>query len=237
MAESALKGRGNWSIDHLTMEKHGQTYVPALGFDWLTPLYDPILRLTLRERTLKRRLIEQARIEPGHAVLDLGCGTGTLLIMIKRACPAARVVGLDGDPKVLEIARRKIAAAGVDVELHEGMAYDPPLPPASFDRVLTSLVLHHLSTDEKRRTLAAMRRLLRPGGQLHIADFGKPQNMLMWLISTGFRFFDGSERTGANLDGRLPSLVEEAGYQSVAETERHMTLFGTLAFVRAEAPT
>ncbi|TMB47435.1 MAG: methyltransferase domain-containing protein [Deltaproteobacteria bacterium] len=85
-----------------------QPYVPALGFDWLTRFYDPVLRATVREETFKRRLIEQARIQAAHDVLDLGCGTATLTIMVKQTCPAARVVGLDGDPKVLAIAREKV---------------------------------------------------------------------------------------------------------------------------------
>ena len=87
--------------------KEPQPYIPALGFDWLTRFYDPVLRATLREDKFKRLLIEQARIEPGHDVLDLGCGTATLTIMVKQSCPAARVVGLDGDSKVLAIARQK----------------------------------------------------------------------------------------------------------------------------------
>jgi ubiquinone/menaquinone biosynthesis C-methylase UbiE len=156
--------------------------------------------------------------------------------MIKQACPGAQVIGLDGDPQVLQIARRKIEATGLDIELHQGMAYEPPFPPASFDRVLTTLVLHHLTTDEKRQTLAGIRRLLRPAGELHIADFGKPQNVFMWLPSLSFRFFDGADRTAVNLRGQLPALVKNAGFGSVAETERHMTASGTLAFICAQAP-
>ena len=126
----------------------GRAYVPALGFDWLTRFYDPLLALTLRERALKGRLVDQA---------DVGCGTGTLAILAKARQPQARVVGLDGDGAVLAIARRKIARAGVDVELREGLANsDPTFTPASFDRILTSLVLHHLTTEDKRGALAAM---------------------------------------------------------------------------------
>ena len=90
-------------------------------------------------------------------------------------------MGLDGDAKVLAIAREKVARAGVEVELREGMAFTPPFPPASFDRVVSSLVLHHLASVNKRATLARVRELLRPGGELHVADWGRPQNVLMWL--------------------------------------------------------
>jgi len=187
--------------------EESQDFVPALGVGWLTRFYDPLINLTLRETGVKRCLIDQARITPGLDVLDLGCGTGTLALMIKRSCPEARVRGLDVDPQILAIAREKIASAGVEIDLHQGSAAIPPLAPASFDRVLTSLVLHHLKTADKERALAGTRRLLRPGGELHVADFGQPQNALMWLLSQAVRWLDGSGRTEDNLTGRLPALI------------------------------
>jgi cyclopropane fatty-acyl-phospholipid synthase-like methyltransferase len=213
--------------------KDPSPYIPALGVDWLTRFYDPVLRLTLREEKFKRLLIAQARIGPGQQVLDLGCGTATLTIMVKEHCPGAHVVGLDGDPKVLAIARQKVAAAGVDVELHEGMAFAPPFTPASFDRVVSSLVFHHLTTDNKRRTLVAIRTLLRPGGELHVADWGRPHNVLMRVAALGIRLLDGHETTADNLNGRLVALMEEAGFLEARETHQEMTMFGTLSLYRA----
>jgi ubiquinone/menaquinone biosynthesis C-methylase UbiE len=205
-------------------------YVPALDYDWLTPAYDTLIRVTMPERLFKRRLIHQARIGNRHAVLDLGCGTGTLAIMTKLAHPAAMVVGLDGDPKILAIAARKVARAGVQVTLREGMAFDLPYPDRSFDRVLSSLVIHHLTTDDKRRALAECHRVLRPGGELHLADWGKPHNAVMWLASWTGRLFDGLERTADNFAGRLPALCRGAGFEGGEETARFATVFGTLSF-------
>ena len=213
---------------------HG--FVPALGLHSLTRFYDPLIRLALREEAIKGRLIEQARIAPGMSVLDLGCGTGTLALLIKRACPGADVAGLDVDPEVLAIAREKLASAGAAVTLHQGSAADPPLPPGSFDRVLSTLMLHHLTTDEKRATLSGALRLLRPGGELHVADFGPPENALMWLVSHTVQIFDGSDRLGDNLNGRLPDLVRAAGFAAVEETGTAMTPFGSLAFLSAKLP-
>ena len=76
-------------------------YVPALGFHRLTPLYDAVVGPTTREGTFKRALIEQAGIEPGHRVLDVACGTGTLAIWIKDSQPQSEVIGVDGDPAIL----------------------------------------------------------------------------------------------------------------------------------------
>ncbi len=216
-------------------QRPARSFVPALGFHWLTHLYDPLIRLTLREEEVKQRLVDQARIAPGMQVLDLGCGTGTLALLIKRSHPTARVVGLDVDPRILEIARQKIAAAGADVELRNGTAEEAGLAPGSFDRVLTSLVLHHLTTAEKLATLRAVRRALRPDGELHVADFGPPHNALMWLVSRPVRLFDGADRTEANLEGRLPGLIREAGFDAVREGTPMMTPFGTLVFTSAIA--
>jgi ubiquinone/menaquinone biosynthesis C-methylase UbiE len=206
-------------------------FVPALGHDWLTPIYDVVARLT-GERRFKRRLIEVAGIAAGQDVLDLGCGTGTLALMVSRMRPGTRVTGLDIDPRILAMARRKFEKTGAHIVLEQGSATAPPFAPASFDRILSTLMLHHLTTAQKQETLGAARRLLRPGGELHIADWGKPHNALMRVASIGFQLFDGGETTGANLRGELPALVRAAGFEDVAETERWMTPFGTLAFVR-----
>jgi len=219
----------------MSMEHSTDGFIPALGHDWLTPLYDVVAFLT-GERAFKRRLLELARIAPGHDVLDLGCGTGTLALLVKETCPGAHVVGLDIDPRILEIARRKVERARADVRLEQGSATAPPLPPASFDRVLTTLMLHHLTTPQKREALRGSRQLLRPGGELHVADWGKPHNLLMATAALGFQLFDGGEATGANLRGELPALIAGAGFAGVEETERWMTPFGTLAFVSATVP-
>lgn len=102
------------------MPKPSPKFIPALKFAWLTPLYDLIMQLTMRELTIKRRLVEQMSIERGHRVLDIGCGTATLTIMIKKTYPDAEVVGLDIDPEILDIARSKVAEAGVEIKLDKG---------------------------------------------------------------------------------------------------------------------
>ncbi|MGE0682512.1 MAG: class I SAM-dependent methyltransferase [Candidatus Binatia bacterium] len=215
------------------MNKAARVYIPALRFRWLTRFYDPVVQTLLRERGFKQRLVEQAGLQPGHRVLDLGCGTATLSIMLKSTCPEATVVGLDGDPEILSIARQKISAARVEIALHEGMAFVPPFAPQSFDRVLASLVFHHLTTEDKRRTFTQVRALLCPGGELHIADWGKAQNPLMRLAFLGVQLLDGFQTTADNVYGRLIPLMREAGFASVAETHHAMTPLGTLSLYRA----
>ena len=213
--------------------KAGQEYIPVLRFRWLTRLYDPLVRATTKEAKVKRQLVEQAAVGSGR-VLDLGCGTATLTILLKKSYPHADAVGLDGDPDVLGIARRKVNAAGVDVTLVEGMAHEPPLEPRSFDRVVSSLVFHHLTLENKRRALASVHRLLKSGGELHLADWGRPQNTLMLVAFYAVQLLDGFETTRHNVAGRIPELMQEAGFEDVSETHREMTMFGTLSLYRGK---
>jgi ubiquinone/menaquinone biosynthesis C-methylase UbiE len=137
----------------------------------------------MREDEFKRALIQQASLAPSQRVLDLGCDTATLKIMVKRAPPAAEVFGLAGDPRVPEVGRAKARRAGVNATLEHGLADRLPCHADSFDRVLSSLVTHHLTSDDKRRAFAEVYRVLRPAGEFHLADFGPPRNAYARLIS------------------------------------------------------
>jgi SAM-dependent methyltransferase len=219
----------------VTVRLVGDEYIPALRFRSLTRLYDPLLAAFLRERTWKTRLVEQAALQPGMRVLDLGCGTGTLTLLLVRARPDVRVVGLDADPEILARAREKARQAGLQIEFVQAMADEPPFPDGSFDRVVSSLFFHHLTSNGKRRTLAAVRRLLRPGGELHVADWGRAQDPLMRAAFLFVQLLDGFESTADNVRGHLAVLVEAAGFGSVAETDRLRTVLGTLSLLRATA--
>lgn len=205
-----------------------EKYIPALSYDWLTPFYDPVVRLTTRENAFKKALIEQSNVEAASRVLDLACGTGTLTVLIKNAAPRTEVVGIDGDAKILKIAEAKAKKAGVQVRFDEGMSFDLPYPDASFDRVFSSLFFHHLTRENKLQTFREVRRVLKPNGELHVADWGLPANSLMRCASYFIQLLDGSETTSDNFNGLLPKLIIESGFDSVAETALFNSVFGTI---------
>lgn len=211
-------------------------YLPAARFDFLTPVFDVFVRGTTREHTFKRRLLTQAHLDGALDVLDVGAGTGTLAIWAKQANPELRIRGLDGDPAILEQARRKAAGRGVEVQFDEGLSYELPYEDASFDRVLSSLFFHHLVLADKERTIREIARVLRPGGELHVADFGQPRSLPAKVAAVAIRRFDGDERTRDNLAGRLPDLFEAGGLEDARERERVAAPAGVVSLYSARRP-
>lgn len=212
------------------------SYIPALRYESLTRFYDPLIRATLKEDRFRRMLVEQAAIRANHRVLDVGCGTGTLTILVKQSCPQAEVTGLDPDGKVLDLARAKIKSAGLDIALEQGVTSQAPFRPRSFDRIVSCLVFHHLTTEQKRGTLTHIRELLTPGGEVHIADWGKAQGAAMRVAFVAVQLLDGFATTTDNVRGLLPAFMTEAGFRDVEETHQEMTVFGTLSLYRGVAP-
>jgi ubiquinone/menaquinone biosynthesis C-methylase UbiE len=209
---------------NMNQKSDEKRYIPALSFRWLTPLYDPLLKWVMREETFKRKLVQQANIQPKMKVLDLGCGTGTLTLMLKRAHPEATITGMDGDPQMLVIARDK--SRGTDIEWDEGLASSLPYPDSVFDRVVTSLVIHHLVTEDKRRAFKEIYRVLKPHSELHILDFGAPHSSLTRFMT---KYMRRLEEAADNFDGLIPLFVTEAGFGEVKEAQNFVSLFGPLS--------
>jgi ubiquinone/menaquinone biosynthesis C-methylase UbiE len=212
------------------MENKPKGYISAAGFDWLLPIYDPLLRWVFREDTFKQRLITAAAIRPQHHVLDLGCGTGTLTLMIKNRHPDAKVHGLDGDSKALGIARRKAEAADVEIFLDKGLSYDLPYPNDAFDRVLSSLVFHHLTHQRKVETLHEVRRILKPGGALFTVDFGKPATAIGAAL---VKLVHHAEHIRDHIEGDLVRIMHRAGLVGAEQFGRQRVLLAGLSFYRA----
>jgi ubiquinone/menaquinone biosynthesis C-methylase UbiE len=208
-----------------------QRYLPATGRIPLTSLYDPVIALTTRERAFRSAVVAAVVAEQPAAVLDVGAGTGTLAIALAKALPAATVSGVDGDAQILARARRKAADTGITFV--EGRAEQLPFGDASFDALTTTLMLHHLTTETKQAALDDARRVLRRGGKLVIADWGRPQDHLMAMAFHVVRLLDGYEPTRANAEGRLPELVTHAGFHAVRSEQRWRTAIGTLELISA----
>jgi ubiquinone/menaquinone biosynthesis C-methylase UbiE len=148
---------------------HERDYIPGMGKHYLLPLYD-LVHHVFGVRPIHQQMITLAGPLAGQRVLDVGCGIGNLLRATGKQHPDAELTGLDPDPKALARARRKLQRAGVTVRLDRGFAQELPHPDGSFDRVFSSLMFHHLDSASKDAMLAEVRRVLRPGGLLVLAD-------------------------------------------------------------------
>src|SRR5262249_41496171 len=148
----------------------------------------------------RRELVDQAEIRSGQRVLDIGCGTGSLVVLIKTLHPGVDVSGLDPDPRALFRARRKAYGAKIAVQLDRGVSDQPPYPDGSFDRVFSSLMLDRREAEEKRRTLDEVRRVLKPRGSFHLLDFGGSEATRAGCLS---RWFRPHHRLHDNFEGRI----------------------------------
>jgi ubiquinone/menaquinone biosynthesis C-methylase UbiE len=198
-------------------------FLPAAGRDFFLPLYDPLVSLMGFDRA-RQELVSLAKVEPGQHILDVGCGTGTLAVMLKRAFSGVQVVGLDPDPKALRRARIKAKRAAVSVQFDEGFADELPYQEGSFDRVFSSFMFHHLDEHERVKMLREVVRVLKPGGLFHLLDFVSDHG------SPGFlaRLFHSHAQMKDNSDQRILELMDHAGLTNAAKVNQGSMLFGLL---------
>jgi SAM-dependent methyltransferase len=214
-------------------EAAAERYVPAAGRVGSTRLYDASIALTMREERWRPLLRDRAlsSVPANGHVVDVGAGTGTLAILLAAARPDVAVTAVDGDEEILALARAKPGAA--PVSWRRGLADDLPLDDASADVVVTSLMLHHLGTDAKRRALTEIARVLRPGARLHVADWGRPASPLLRASFFLLQVIDGFDGTRDHAAGRIPEMIRAAGFSDVQRYRRLRTAWGTLDLLEA----
>jgi len=207
-------------------------YVPAAPQLWM---YDFLAAVLARARRWRPLLLRQIDPRPGERIADVGCGTGTQLALLARACKPLTLIGIDPDPPVMERATRKLARTGVPVLLLHGYARDTErlLAGRPVDKVLSSLVFHQVPLEEKRAGLASMHAALVPGGTLHVADYGLQRTPKMRKRFRIVQKGDGFENTEPNALGVLSELMAAVGFRDVQETHVLETLTGSISIYRA----
>ncbi|MFP5068865.1 class I SAM-dependent methyltransferase [Pseudonocardia nantongensis] len=223
-------------------------YLPALVHPRFLPGYDGFARL-MGTTAIYWPLVAQAGIQPGSTVLEIGCGTGNVILRAKQAVPSATVIGLDPDPDALAIARRKAADDGLVLQLDHGYAAELPYADGGVDRVLSSLMLHHLPADEQVAALREVRRVLAPGGSLHLVDLDEdprvsgpmaPLNKVLTAVLRRGAPGDGHGHGGpAHGHGHaaarpVAELLAEAGFGASSVIGHRRTRMGAVTYHRAE---
>lgn len=203
--------------------------IPALGKDFLTPFFDGVVAVMGLGTSFKKNVVEQAQLHDGERLLDVGCGTATLLLAAKAHTPTIEAVGIDTDERVLALARKKIAESKLKVEILQARAEHLPFPPNSFDIVMSTLTFHHLPTEVKKRAMQEIYRVLKPDGRFLLADFGPPQGVLPTMLLAIGALLPSREGKYLqdNQQGKLPLFLEEAGFvvTEIAPKQKRMISF------------
>ena len=203
-----------------------RTYFPAAGCDWALPIYDPLAKL-LGGDAICSAFVERMELAPGQRFLDIGCGTGTLAVLIQQLHLGVAVVGLDPDPRALARAARKAERAGVEVHFDRGFSDQLPYADASFDRVFSN-IFSLLPHEEKETTLGEVRRVLRPGGSFQLVDMVKtPPGFSFW------RLFKRTQRFEFCTEEQIFDLMREAGLTDARKTGQYRVWFWSFVSYQA----
>jgi SAM-dependent methyltransferase len=173
-----------------------------------------------RERRLRQWTLDLADLQPGNVVLDIGCGTGTLLLAAaERVGPSGALHGIEPATEMAAHARHKAESRRIPLEVVEGSAERLPYPAAYFDAVFCTLVFHHLPRSMQEGAIREMRRVLRPGGRVVIVDWQRPKSFARAITSPLFLVYllHNLGPSGSPLDALgIESLLRELGFEDIA---------------------
>ena len=183
----------------------------GVSLDYLSDYYD-VLTPTERSRS-RQKQIELIGLEEGERVLEVGCGTGVLSFLSKLGVgETGEVAGIDIAPKMVARAEEKARKAGLDIAFEVASVDELPYPDGYFDVVISSLMLHHLPLEIKRKGLGEVHRVLKDDGRFFLCDFCSPHPltiipmylMMIWRPYTRYQLF-----------GKLPELIRESGFATI----------------------
>lgn len=181
---------------------------------------------------LRVMTIDQAQLKPGEKILDVGCGTGGVTIPAKqRVGKSGGAAGIDPAPEMIAVARKKAVRAGLEIDFRIGVIESLPYADASFDVITSSLMKHHLPHELQVQGLAEIRRVLKPGGRLLIADMFRLSASLHDRLFALLTLHGGRVQQFGIQD--LPKLMKAAGFENIQQSDER---FLTIGFVRAFKP-
>ncbi|MCK4417268.1 MAG: class I SAM-dependent methyltransferase [Candidatus Latescibacteria bacterium] len=188
-------------------------------------IYDSVLKLTLDERRFRERLIQMAELTGDEQVLDIGCGTGTLDLILAKFLNDGYVWGIDISRKMIKQARRKVQRSGCKIKYQLGSSESLPYKSNVFDVVFTSLIYHHLTYEEKEETLREIHRVLKPTGRYVSAEFGRFPDDPLHRIFIRFTPSDSKHLMALTHNSGVlhglypPDLIETAGFYVVRQID------------------
>ena len=200
-------------------------YIPPWGNHSLTKWYDFTVSLLGFGHRFKKRVIKHLSLKPDETVLDIGCGPGMLLKILKDQWPSVKAIGIDPDQQSLGLARNRLKAH--QVQLFQAFAESLPLPDSSVDVCVSTLVFHHIPNEIKLSAIQEMKRVLKPGGRTLIIDFGPTKNFYIRAILS----YENKEYLAGNFNGLIPKYLEQTGFTGIEIIDHS---FPAIYYVRAK---
>ncbi len=195
-------------------------FLPAARFHFLTPLYEAAVK-PFMYRTWKKIVEEVSRRAPKNGtVIDLGCGPGSVLRMLRVARPDLRLIGVDIDPTIIAIARKR--AQNKNIEFHIASIDQTPLTSSSADVVISTLMFHHLPTPTKTNAFNEVRRILKVKGTFLLCDFSIPQHRA-WLSIRWWKYLE------PEIEPQFQGQLIELGKQAKAKMDTLFTSYGCIS--------
>jgi len=209
-----------------------RTYLPAAGKNWLLPLYDPLVNLFNIDKD-REWILEHSNLKPGQTVLDLGCGTGSMMVQMGKLYPDVKIFGLDPDPHALALAQKKATIEGINLSINRGFSDSLPYPDNSFDKAYSTFMFHHLeSIKQKEKTLAEVKRVLKKNGVFYLLDSVDAKENKIKCFFTN--------RTNTNLvfkhensEAQIFSLLINARYSGWEKINERNAFFGRVISIKA----
>ena len=199
-------------------------------------LYDPVIETLSfgREKKFRELSIKHMSISPLNRILDVGCGTGSLTLLIDSYLSLpGEVIGIDAAPKMIDIARTKAFKVKSKAKFSVGVSEVLDFEDNQFDIVVNSMFTHHIDHELKKMTFSEMLRVLKPGGCLITADIDRPTTVWGWIMGWGARYFLIQKELEDNLNGLLPKLMKHAGFINVRKVDH---VHGLVSFFKANKP-
>lgn len=190
-----------------------EKFIPAARFNALTERFDFICELIGFDKNYRRQVLDALNLPNKKLrVLDVGCGTGTLAVELKKKKSLIELYGVDPDEKILALARKKIMKNNVTINLKQAYAQKLPFADNHFDAAYSSLVWHHIPDTAKQECFDEVFRVLKKGNVFVLSDMGKPKHWWIPSHTHYARFFEDGK---ANYEGRIPGMMEKAGFKIV----------------------